>query len=157
MTACRWQLQMQRSGLREGLHLLPPKDPGNGWMASSSASSRRPSRSSGWNGARSRLDEWFLLGRHQWAPLGRTYAILLRGSQRTHQVRAHPLFGSRPLFSLQATHLCHPTVLEWKIKGAHPSKPCRTTSALEGQAYSQAQHTIQQWSYRSFRPNSSGP
>ncbi len=37
-----------------------------------------------------------------------------------------------------AAHLCPPTAIGWKAKAAHPSKPCRMTSALAGRAYSSA-------------------
>ncbi len=37
-----------------------------------------------------------------------------------------------------ATHLCPPTVIEWKARASHPSKLCRATSALAGRAYSVA-------------------
>ncbi|KAL0152267.1 hypothetical protein M9458_051990, partial [Cirrhinus mrigala] len=36
------------------------------------------------------------------------------------------------------THLCPPTAIGWKTKASHPSKPCRTTSALAGRAYTSA-------------------
>lgn len=37
-----------------------------------------------------------------------------------------------------AAHLCLPTAFGWKAKVAHPSKPCRTTSALSSRAYASA-------------------
>ncbi len=37
-----------------------------------------------------------------------------------------------------AAHLCPPTVIGWKAKASHPSKPCRTTSALAGRSYASA-------------------
>ncbi len=37
-----------------------------------------------------------------------------------------------------AAHLCPPTAIGWTAKAAHPSKPCRTTSALAGRAYTSA-------------------
>lgn len=37
-----------------------------------------------------------------------------------------------------ATHLCLLTDIGWKAKAAHPSKPCRTTSALTRHAHSSA-------------------
>ncbi len=41
-----------------------------------------------------------------------------------------------PLNESVAAHLCPPT--GWKARVSHPSKPCRTTSALAGCAYSAA-------------------
>ncbi len=37
-----------------------------------------------------------------------------------------------------AAHLCPPTAIGWKVKASHPSKPCRTTSALAGRSYASA-------------------
>ncbi len=37
-----------------------------------------------------------------------------------------------------AAHLCPPTAIGWKAKASHPSKPCRTTSALAGCSYASA-------------------
>ncbi len=37
-----------------------------------------------------------------------------------------------------AAHLCPPTAIGWKAKANHPSKPCRTTSALAGCSYASA-------------------
>ncbi len=37
-----------------------------------------------------------------------------------------------------AAHLCPPTAIGWKAKASHPSKPCRTTSALAGHSYASA-------------------
>ncbi len=37
-----------------------------------------------------------------------------------------------------AAHLCPPTAIDWKAKASHPSKPCRTTSALAGRSYASA-------------------
>ncbi len=37
-----------------------------------------------------------------------------------------------------AAHLCPPTAIGWKAKATHPSKPCRTTSALAGRSYASA-------------------
>ncbi len=37
-----------------------------------------------------------------------------------------------------AAHLCPPTAIGWKAKASHPSKPCRTTSALAGRSYASA-------------------
>ncbi len=47
-----------------------------------------------------------------------------------------------PLLEESVTeHLCPPTAIGWKAKAAHPSKPCRMTSALAGRAYSLAGQT----------------
>ncbi|KAL0165753.1 hypothetical protein M9458_037597, partial [Cirrhinus mrigala] len=43
-----------------------------------------------------------------------------------------------PLNESVAAHLCPPTAIGWKTKASHPSKPCRTTSALAGRAYTSA-------------------
>ncbi|KAL0183542.1 hypothetical protein M9458_019238, partial [Cirrhinus mrigala] len=43
-----------------------------------------------------------------------------------------------PLDESVAAHLCPPTAIGWKAKASHPSKPCRTTSALAGRAYASA-------------------
>ncbi|KAI2660631.1 ORF V: Enzymatic polyprotein [Labeo rohita] len=43
-----------------------------------------------------------------------------------------------PLDESVAAHLCPPTAIGWKTKASHPSKPCRTTSALAGRAYTSA-------------------
>ncbi|KAL0173816.1 hypothetical protein M9458_029784, partial [Cirrhinus mrigala] len=45
-----------------------------------------------------------------------------------------------PLDESVAAHLCPPTANGWKAKASHPSKPCRTTSALAGRAYITALH-----------------
>ncbi len=37
-----------------------------------------------------------------------------------------------------AAHLCPPTAIGWKAKASHPSKPCRTTSALAGRSNASA-------------------
>ncbi len=37
-----------------------------------------------------------------------------------------------------AAHLCPPTAIGWKAKASHPSRPCRTTSALAGRSYASA-------------------
>ncbi len=37
-----------------------------------------------------------------------------------------------------AAHLCPPTAISWKAKASHPSKSCRTTSALAGRSYASA-------------------
>ncbi|KAI2664125.1 ORF V: Enzymatic polyprotein [Labeo rohita] len=43
-----------------------------------------------------------------------------------------------PLDESVAAHLCLPTAIGWKTKASHPSKPCRTASALAGRAYTSA-------------------
>ncbi|KAL0148358.1 hypothetical protein M9458_056338, partial [Cirrhinus mrigala] len=43
-----------------------------------------------------------------------------------------------PLDESVAAHLCPPTAIGWKAKSSHLSKPCRTTSALAGRAYTSA-------------------
>ncbi|XP_016093523.1 neurexin-3b-like [Sinocyclocheilus grahami] len=43
-----------------------------------------------------------------------------------------------PLDESVAAHLCPPTAFGWRAKATHPSKPCRTTSALAGRAYTSA-------------------
>ncbi len=37
-----------------------------------------------------------------------------------------------------AAHICPPTAIQWKVRASHPSKLCRTRSALAGHAYSAA-------------------
>ncbi len=43
-----------------------------------------------------------------------------------------------PLEEAVAAHLCLPSALVLKAHTAHPSKPCRTTSALASRAYAAA-------------------
>ncbi len=43
-----------------------------------------------------------------------------------------------PLDESVATHLYLPAAIRWKVKVAHSSKPCKTTSTLARQAYSSA-------------------
>ncbi|KAL0195700.1 hypothetical protein M9458_009272, partial [Cirrhinus mrigala] len=43
-----------------------------------------------------------------------------------------------PLDESVTAHLCPHTAIGWKAKASHPSKPCRTTSALAGRAYASA-------------------
>lgn len=40
-----------------------------------------------------------------------------------------------PLDKVVAAHFCPLAAIGWKANAAHPSKPCRTTSALAGHAY----------------------
>ncbi len=53
-----------------------------------------------------------------------------------------------PLEKAVATHMCPPSALGLKAHAAHPSEPCRTTSALANMAYAaagqagSAQHTM---------------
>ncbi|ROL42719.1 hypothetical protein DPX16_14126 [Anabarilius grahami] len=109
---------------------------------------------------RSRLDEWFLPGRRQ-APRQRAapffpevhveltkswhapYSARLRTSQQSAPTSVD---GSSekgydslpPLEEAVAAHLCPPAAVGCKTKRALPSKPCRTTSALAGRAYTSA-------------------
>ena len=46
--------------------------------------------------------------------------------------------GTPPLKEAVANHLCPPSTAGWKAKASHPSKPCRSTSALAGRAYAAA-------------------
>ncbi|KAL0149536.1 hypothetical protein M9458_055063, partial [Cirrhinus mrigala] len=110
--------------------------------------------------SRSLLDEWFLPGCHQ-APRQRaspffpegheeltrswcaTYSACLRTSSFSAltSVDGDEDKGYEklpPLDELVAAHLCPPTAIGWKIKASHPSKLCRTTSALAGHAYASA-------------------
>ncbi len=113
---------------------------------------------------RSRLDEWFLPGCHQ-APRQRAspffpevheeltrswrapYSARLRASSSSAltSVDGAEEKGYRklpPLDESVAVHLCPPTAIGWTAKAAHPSKPCRTTSALVGRAYTSALHSM---------------
>ncbi len=63
-----------------------------------------------------------------------------------------------PLDESVAAHLCPPTASGRKAKAAHPSKLCRTTSALAGRAYSSAaQRFTPRWFCKFYRQNSSAP
>ncbi|KAL0152775.1 hypothetical protein M9458_052498 [Cirrhinus mrigala] len=54
-------------------------------------------------------------------------------------LRPHVCYEKLPLLDESvAAHLCPPTAIGWKAKASHPSKPCRTTSALAGRAYASA-------------------
>ncbi len=74
-------------------------------------------------------------------------------------------YGKLPLLDESvAAHLYPPMAIGWTAMAAHPSKPCRITSALAGHLYSLAIHWLEKgprrftpWrSSRSSRPNSSG-
>ncbi len=108
--------------------------------------------------SRSRLDEWFLPGRHQ-APHQRSSFFPevhdeLTKSWRATLSRICPSASTAltsvdgaeekeyecltPLDESVAMHLCSLTAIVWKARVSHPSKPCRATSALAGRAYSAA-------------------
>ncbi len=110
--------------------------------------------------SRSRLDEWFLPGRHQ-APQQRpspffpeVHDELTRSWRSPYSVRLRTSASSAlttidgaeekgyermpQLDESVAAHLCPPTAIGWKAKASHPSKPCRTTSALAGRSYASA-------------------
>ncbi len=109
--------------------------------------------------SRSRLDEWFLPGRHQ-APHQRSsffpevHDELTKSWRATYLSRICPSASTAltsvdgaeekeyerlpPLDESVAMHLCPPTAIVWKARVSHPSKPCRATSALAGRAYSAA-------------------
>ncbi|ROL50523.1 hypothetical protein DPX16_2822 [Anabarilius grahami] len=75
----------------------------------------------------SHLDEWFLPNHRQPPPL-----TSVDGSQEKGYEQMPPLDEA------VAAHLCPPATVGWKNKRALSSKPCRTTSALTGRAYSSA-------------------
>ncbi|KAI2647691.1 Gamma-glutamyl phosphate reductase [Labeo rohita] len=104
------------------------------------------------------LDEWFLPGRHQ-APHQRAspffpevhdeitkswHAPYSANLCTSSSSALSSIDGAEekgydkppPLDESVAAHLCPPTGIRWKAKATHPSKPCRTTSALTGRAYS---------------------
>ncbi len=102
--------------------------------------------------SRSRLDEWFLPGRRQ-APqqrpspffpevhdeLTRSWRAPYSARLRTSASSALKGYERMPqLDESVAAHLCPPTAIGWKAKASHPSKPCRTTSALAGRSYASA-------------------
>ncbi|KAL0161520.1 hypothetical protein M9458_045245, partial [Cirrhinus mrigala] len=109
---------------------------------------------------RSLLDEWFLPGRRQaprrWASpfLPEVHEELTRSWRAPYSARLRTsssfaltsVDGAEdkgyeklpPLDESVAAHLCPPTAIGWKAKASHPSKPCRTTSALAGRAYTSA-------------------
>ncbi|KAI2645948.1 hypothetical protein H4Q32_025302 [Labeo rohita] len=109
---------------------------------------------------RSLLDEWFLPGRRQ-APrqraspfLPEVHEELTRSWRAPYSARLRTSSSSAltsvdgaddkgyeklpPLDESVAAHLCPPTAIGWKTKASHPSKPCRTTSALARRAYTSA-------------------
>ncbi len=108
----------------------------------------------------SRLDEWFLPGRRQ-APQQRpspffpeVHDELTRSWRSPYSARLRTSASSAlttvdgaeekgyermpQLDESVAAHLCPPTAIGWKAKASHPSKPCRTTSALAGRSYASA-------------------
>ncbi len=110
--------------------------------------------------SRSRLDEWFLPGRRQ-APQQRpspffpeVHDELTRSWHSPYSARLRTSASSAlttvdgaeekgyermpQLDESVAAHLCPPTAIGWKAKASHPSKPCRTTSALAGRSYASA-------------------
>ncbi|ROL50609.1 hypothetical protein DPX16_23879 [Anabarilius grahami] len=110
--------------------------------------------------SRSRLDEWFLPGRRQ-APRQRSASFfpevheeLAKSWRAPYSARLHTSHRSAltsvdgseekgyehlpPLDEAVAAHLCPPAAVGWKTKRSLPSKPCRTTSALPGRAYTSA-------------------
>ncbi len=110
--------------------------------------------------SRSRLDEWILPGRCQ-APQQRPspffpgdhdeltrswrspYSAHLRtsASSALTTIDGAEEKGYERMPQLDesvAAHLCPPTAIGWKAKASHPSKPCRTTSALAGRSYASA-------------------
>ncbi len=110
--------------------------------------------------SRSRLDEWFLPGRRQ-APQQRpspffpeVHDELTRSWRSPYSARLRTSASSAlttvdgaeekgyermpQLDESVAAHLCPPTAIGWKAKASHPSKPCRTTSALAGRSYASA-------------------
>ncbi len=110
--------------------------------------------------SRSRLDEWFLPGCRQ-APQQRpspffpeVHDELTRSWRSPYSARLRTSASSAlttvdgaeekgyermpQLDESVAAHLCPPTAIGWKAKASHPSKPCRTTSALAGRSYASA-------------------
>ncbi len=111
----------------------------------------------------SRLDEWFLPGRSQapcqWASpffpedhseLTKSWHAPYLACLSSNSCSAlSSVDGTEekgyekmpPLNEAVTAHLCLPTAFGWKAKVAHPSNPCRRTSALAGRAYSSAGQT----------------
>ncbi len=110
--------------------------------------------------SRSRLGEWFLPGRRQ-APQQRpspffpeVHDELTRSWRSPYSARLRTSASSAltiidgaeekryermpQLDESVAAHLCPPTAIGWKAKASHPSKSCRTTSALAGRSYASA-------------------
>ncbi len=113
--------------------------------------------------SRSRLDEWFLPERRQ-APqqqpspfFPEVHDELTRSWRSPYSARLRTSASSAlttvdgaeekgyermpQLDESVAAHLCPPTAIGWKAKASHPSKPCRTTSALAGRSYASAGQT----------------
>ncbi len=135
-----------------------------GWTPNYSASSRKPSRSWVWSGLcqKNPPAAVWTSGSCRGAvkPLVRDPILFFQRSMtsspdhgmphtsaRTSALSALTLVDSAedkgyekllPLDKSVAVHLCLPTAIGWKAKAAHPSKPCRTTSALAGHANSSA-------------------
>ncbi len=109
---------------------------------------------------RSRLDKWFLPGRHQ-ALRQRSSPFfpeihdeLTKSWRIPYSSRIRPSASAAltsvdgaeekgyehlpPLDESVAAHLCPPTAIGWKARASHPSKPCGATSAFAGCAYSAA-------------------
>ncbi len=108
--------------------------------------------------SRSRLNEWFLPGRHQALSqrsspfFPEVHDKLSKSWRAPYSSRFHPSASAAltsvdgteekgnehlpPLDESVAAHLCPPTAIGWKA--SHLSKPCRATSALAGRAYSAA-------------------
>ncbi len=116
--------------------------------------------------SRSRLDEWFLPGRRQ-APQQRpspffpeVHDELTRSWRSPYSTRLRTSASSAltiidgaeekryermpQLDESVAAHLCPPTAIGWKAKASHPSKSCRTTSALAGRSYASAGQAVLQ-------------
>ena len=108
---------------------------------------------------RGRLDEWYLPGprqatRQRSAPffpevhdeLTKSWRAPYPARLRTSSAALSSVDGSQekgyeqlpPLDEAVAAHLCPPVAVGWKSNRALPSKPCRTTSAMAGRAYTSA-------------------
>lgn len=105
---------------------------------------------------RSCLDEWFLLV-HRQAPHQRAAPFFPEVHDELTKLWCTPnsahlctsassgftmIDGADeklpPLDESVATHRCPPTAIGWKVKVAHPSMPCKRSSALAGHAYTPA-------------------
>ncbi len=64
--------------------------------------------------------------------------LLLLPSLRLKAQKKKDTTACLPWMSQWPRISAHPLAIGWKAKAAHPSKPCRTTSALAGRAYSSA-------------------
>ncbi|KAL0168644.1 hypothetical protein M9458_036866, partial [Cirrhinus mrigala] len=90
------------------------------------------------------LDEWFNEPHYSsLTSMTRSTRPLLRNSSSSALSSVDGAEGKGygklpPLDESVVAHLCPPTAIGWKARAAHPSKPCRTTSALAGRAYSLA-------------------